>query len=336
MVGGGGPGITPSRAGPEAPGFDVLARASLPLGPRTAAHRRQPAAPSARPWPDGGSPPSWCPTSPACPPTTGAGASPTPSACSPPPSGEPPVLQARAWVWSDAGERRSPGAHVRRRLRRLHRRRRAAHRVRGGRLRAAGTDDRRRRTGRLVRRWRRPTADPTPRRPISGRTPAATARTCPVPARRRPLPGPVGRPVVARVEHRAVGGDDLCLHRRRPDGLVPRVVDVRPRPTATSLLFSTWLFHPAGFNLLSDTSAPAIALVMSPVTRALRAGDRHERGLDADPGPDRPVHVLAVAALGAMGAGRLRGRTGLRVLRLRSSSSWPSAGSTWPAWPCCR
>jgi hypothetical protein len=31
MVGGGGPGITPSRAGPEAPGFNVLARASLPL-----------------------------------------------------------------------------------------------------------------------------------------------------------------------------------------------------------------------------------------------------------------------------------------------------------------
>ena len=34
-----------------------------------------------------------------------------------------------------------------------------------------------------------------------------------------------------------------------------------------SLLFSNWLFHPAGFNLLSDTSALAIALVMSPVTR---------------------------------------------------------------------
>jgi hypothetical protein len=33
MVGGGGPGITPSRAGPEAPGFTVLAHASVPLGP---------------------------------------------------------------------------------------------------------------------------------------------------------------------------------------------------------------------------------------------------------------------------------------------------------------
>ncbi len=33
MVGGGGPGITPSRAGPERPGFEILSRASLPLGP---------------------------------------------------------------------------------------------------------------------------------------------------------------------------------------------------------------------------------------------------------------------------------------------------------------
>ncbi len=33
MVGGGGPGIAPSRAGPESAGFEVLARASLPLSP---------------------------------------------------------------------------------------------------------------------------------------------------------------------------------------------------------------------------------------------------------------------------------------------------------------
>jgi hypothetical protein len=33
MVGGGGPGIAPSRAGPERPGFNVLAQASIPLGP---------------------------------------------------------------------------------------------------------------------------------------------------------------------------------------------------------------------------------------------------------------------------------------------------------------
>jgi hypothetical protein len=33
MVGGGGPGISPSRAGPERPGLDILNRASFPLGP---------------------------------------------------------------------------------------------------------------------------------------------------------------------------------------------------------------------------------------------------------------------------------------------------------------
>ena len=32
------------------------------------------------------------------------------------------------------------------------------------------------------------------------------------------------------------------------------------------LLFSDWLFHPVGLNLLTDTSVPAIGLVMSPVT----------------------------------------------------------------------
>ena len=36
MVGGGGPGITPSRAGPETPGFMVLSRASVSLGPAPA------------------------------------------------------------------------------------------------------------------------------------------------------------------------------------------------------------------------------------------------------------------------------------------------------------
>jgi hypothetical protein len=33
-----------------------------------------------------------------------------------------------------------------------------------------------------------------------------------------------------------------------------------------SLFFSNWLFHPNGFNLLADTSVPAITLVMTPVT----------------------------------------------------------------------
>ena len=33
MVGGGGPGVVPQRAGPERPGFEVLGRAAVPLGP---------------------------------------------------------------------------------------------------------------------------------------------------------------------------------------------------------------------------------------------------------------------------------------------------------------
>jgi hypothetical protein len=32
------------------------------------------------------------------------------------------------------------------------------------------------------------------------------------------------------------------------------------------LLFSTWLFHPTGLNLLTDTSVPALGLALSPVT----------------------------------------------------------------------
>jgi hypothetical protein len=33
-----------------------------------------------------------------------------------------------------------------------------------------------------------------------------------------------------------------------------------------NLLYSSWLFHPGGFNLLTDTSTPAVGLVMTPVT----------------------------------------------------------------------
>ncbi len=53
MVGGGGPGIAPSRAGPEARGFDVLARASVPLGPAPLP-RRPTWRPSAGRWRAGG------------------------------------------------------------------------------------------------------------------------------------------------------------------------------------------------------------------------------------------------------------------------------------------
>ncbi len=83
-----------------------------------------------------------------------------------------------------------------------------------------------------------------------------------------------------------------------------------------SLLFSNWLFHPVGLQPAERHRCAGHRPGHVPGDPALRAGDRHQRGLDADPGPGRPVHVLAVAALGAMGAGGLRGWSGLRVLRL--------------------
>ena len=88
MVGGGGPGIVPSRAGPERPGFNVLARASLPLS----RYRCPPAptfTPSAKHWPDGESRPWWYPRSPICPRITAVGPSPMRSGCSPRHSGRP-------------------------------------------------------------------------------------------------------------------------------------------------------------------------------------------------------------------------------------------------------
>jgi hypothetical protein len=100
MVGGGGPGITPSRAGPEEPGFNVLARASVPLSPppmptvaNLDAIRRALAG-----WgvttivvPDQPSLPSYDQGRPV-PYAVGLFTAVL---------GEAPVLQARAWVWSD-------------------------------------------------------------------------------------------------------------------------------------------------------------------------------------------------------------------------------------------
>ncbi len=75
MVGGGGPGITPSRAGPERPGFVVLNRASLPLGPPPLPTAANVAAIRQRAGTAGGSRRSSCPTSPGFPPTTADAAS---------------------------------------------------------------------------------------------------------------------------------------------------------------------------------------------------------------------------------------------------------------------
>jgi hypothetical protein len=107
MVGGGGPGITPSRAGPEAPGFDILARASLPLGPAPLPTKanlvavRQALA-------------GWGVTTVVVPdqpdlPTYDRGRSvPYAVGLFTAALGEAPTLQSRAWVWRDVGHPEPP------------------------------------------------------------------------------------------------------------------------------------------------------------------------------------------------------------------------------------
>jgi len=107
MVGGGGPGITPSRAGPEEPGFNVLARASVPLSPppmptgaNLGAIRRALAG-----W---GVTTIVVPDQPSLP--TYERGRPVPYAVGlfTAALGQAPILQARAWVWSDVAAAGSP------------------------------------------------------------------------------------------------------------------------------------------------------------------------------------------------------------------------------------
>ena len=133
MVGGGGPGITPSRAGPEAPGFDVLARASLPLGPAplpTSANLRA-IRQAVAGW---GVTTIVVPDQPGLPSYDRGRSVPYAVGLFTAALGRSPVLQTSAWVWSDAGNAGPAGAPVRRRVHRLHRR--TVDRERGGRLRA--------------------------------------------------------------------------------------------------------------------------------------------------------------------------------------------------------
>jgi hypothetical protein len=107
MVGGGGPGITPSRAGPEEPGFNVLARASVPLSPPpmpTAANlgaiRRALAG-----W---GVTTVVVPDQPSLPTYEQGRSVPYAVGLFTAALGQAPILQARAWVWSDVGAAGSP------------------------------------------------------------------------------------------------------------------------------------------------------------------------------------------------------------------------------------
>ena len=80
------------------------------------------------------------------------------------------------------------------------------------------------------------------------------------------------------------------------------------------VLYSTWLFHPGGINLLDDTSVVALGVVLAPVTWLCRPGGRHERGPDPGTGPVGPGHVRPAPPVGALGPGRLPRWPGLRVL----------------------
>ncbi len=83
------------------------------------------------------------------------------------------------------------------------------------------------------------------------------------------------------------------------------------------------LFHPAGINLLNDTSVLALGVVLTPVTWLFGPVAGHERGPHPGPGPVGSGHVRAPPALGAVDAGRRGRRTGLRVLALPGDRTGP-------------
>jgi hypothetical protein len=103
MVGGGGPGITPSRAGPEAPGFNVLARASLPLSapPKPTTANLHAIRQAMAGW---GVTTIVVPDQPAMPTYDRGRSVPYTVGLFTAALGEPPTLQAKAWVWNAVGD----------------------------------------------------------------------------------------------------------------------------------------------------------------------------------------------------------------------------------------
>ena len=83
------------------------------------------------------------------------------------------------------------------------------------------------------------------------------------------------------------------------------------------LLFSTWMFHPVGFNLLDDTSVPVIGLIMSPVTLVFGPVTAINVASTLIPALTALVDVLATAPLGH--AGRRR----------PSWEGWPTDSALW-------
>ena len=66
-------------------------------------------------------------------------------------------------------------------------------------------------------------------------------------------------------------------------------------------LYSTYLFHPTGVNLLSNTAEVGFGILLAPVTWAF-GPDRHpQRRPHPEPGPVGAGHVRAPASLGDAG-----------------------------------
>ncbi len=241
MVGGGGPGIAPQRAGPEAPGFEVLARASFPLSPpplptasNLAAIRQ-----ALTGW---GVTTIVVPDQPGFPPMTAGGSVSYAVGLFTAALGRAPIEQASAWVWNDV---RNPGSAIP-----LSPAAFVACTAPGG------------------------------SQPSGAATAACVLRQCMTTAPTMRL-GPVGRTLVAGLFY-LMGSLVLWWHvwTGTPSAVMTcgctdagRMVwyfrwSAFALQHGHNLLYSTWLFHPAGLNLLADTSAPALALVTDPFTLA--------------------------------------------------------------------
>ncbi len=90
-----------------------------------------------------------------------------------------------------------------------------------------------------------------------------------------------------------------------------------------SVLYSQWLFHPSGINLLDDTSVLALGVVLGPVTALFGPVAGMNVALTLAPGRFRLHRVPAAAPLGPVAAGRLFGWCRLRILALRGHRAGP-------------
>ncbi len=81
-----------------------------------------------------------------------------------------------------------------------------------------------------------------------------------------------------------------------------------------SVLYSQWLFHPTGINLLDDTSVLALGIVLTPVTWLWGPVAAMNVALTLAPALSALSMFALVRRWVGVAAGRVGGRTGLRVL----------------------